>query len=295
MIHNIEGEFGKVRTFFHLPTQTAKSVFNYSTSAGWHLCNEKYRICRENGLESYIVFLTVAGCGKIRIADESFDLQENFVCIIPIYTPHEYYVQTGGSWEFYWLHINGISASEILEHIIKNYGYIIPAGLGAIEILSRIEDLIFIKSINKPSFEAQASSIISDIVHDLIIGLQDKENSHINEKDSVRKLMKYLETNFKEKISIKEICQSMFVSAAHLTRLYKEKTGFTPYEYLMRYRIMKSKELLLYTDFNLKEIALMTGFCTSSNYISQFKALEATTPDRFRKLTKTHLTDRLEL
>jgi AraC-like DNA-binding protein len=45
---------------------------------------------------------------------------------------------------------------------------------------------------------------------------------------------------------------------------------------------MKSKELLLYTDLNLREIAAKTGFCHASNYISLFKAQEAITPDQFR-------------
>jgi AraC-like DNA-binding protein len=282
MLQNMEGDFGKVRVISHLPTQTARSVYNFTTSAGWHLCNDSYRVCREEGLDSFLIFFTLHGCGQLHMNNVLLHLSENTTAIIPPGLAHEYFVAPGDRWEFYWLDANGLSAAQILRHLVSTCGFLFPSGAHAGDICREIEDLLFYKSTANPAFEVHASDLISSILHQLMIGMQETENSNINEKAAVKQLLKYLETNYCDKISIQELSESWFISSAHLSRLFKVKTGYTPYEYLLHYRIMKSKELLLYTDLNLVEIARRTGFRYASNYICQFKARESSTPDQFR-------------
>lgn len=282
IIHNIEGDYGKVRTFFHTPSPLAKSIFDYSTSAGWHRCNDKYVVTRENGVEDYILFITVSGRGRLTLHNCAFTMTNEHIVIIPKNAPHEYGVPPGETWEFYWMHVGGASADAMLAHIVDSYGCFLAAEPIAGNICRNIEDLVLVNNIQRPSCEAQASLLISNILHCLLIHLQDAEMDALDQKDAVRALLKTIETNFNAKLSIKDISSSLYMSSAHLGRLVKKRTGYTPYEYLLHYRIMKSKELLLYTDYGMKEIAKKTGFCSASNYIHQFKATESVTPEKFR-------------
>lgn len=283
-MYSVDGDFGKVRLASHLPMQTAISVMNYMTAAGWHLCNDKYRISLDAGCcSTWLIFITLRGCGQMKVGDSGFTLSENTVGIIPANAAREYFVPANGEWEFYWMHFGGVWAAAVMEHILACYGHVLITGAVQSAIVSGIEELLFMKSAGTPSFEARASQVIANILHGLLIGLQEERRGGTKDRDCVKDLMNHMEVNFARKVSIEAVSKSLFVNSAHLTRLFKAKTGFTPYEYLLRYRIMKSKELLLYTDLNVKEIAVKTGFPHVSNFIGKFKSLESITPGEFRK------------
>ena len=54
-------------------------------------------------------------------------------------------------------------------------------------------------------------------------------------------------------------------------------------EYLNYVRITKSEILLATTDLSMTDIAMKTGFSTSSYFIQQFKQVKNMSPKKFRK------------
>lgn len=284
-MYSVDGDFGKVRTVSFLTTQRARSVFNYVSSAGWHRCNDRYRIRREGGINTHLMFFTVSGCGEMTIVDRRYSLPQKTVAIIPAEVAHEYYVPECGEWEFYWMHFGGVSVDLMLDYLIAEYGYVIATDGLTDELCAFMEDLLFMKTMNRSSFDARLSHVVSQILHHLIIGLEEKRRAGVLESDAVKRLIQYLQTNYSSRISIEAVSRSLYLNSAYLTRRFKAQTGYTPYEYLTRYRIMMAKELLLYTEMSVKEIAVKTGFPYPSNFITQFKALESMTPGAFRRHT----------
>ena len=57
-------------------------------------------------------------------------------------------------------------------------------------------------------------------------------------------------------------------------------------DYLNEYRISKAVTLLINTDKNITEIAEMTGFSTTSYFISRFRQKMGITPFQFRSTEK---------
>lgn len=286
MPYSVDGDFGRVRLISHLPTQAARNALSYTTSAGWHRCNEKYRIGVNAGAcDSWLLFFTVGGCGHFRLDGNLTELTGNTVAVMPPFTPCEYNVPPGGLWEFYWIHVDGTAVSAMLQHITASFGNVFPIGAALAGMASSVEELLFLKGTGSPCFEARASRIISAMLHDILLELTDRERAGAKERDAVREMIRLLETNYAGKVSIDRASRSLYVNPAHMTRLFRARTGFTPYEYLLRYRIIKSKELLLYTDKSVKEIAAQTGFAQVSNFISRFRAQESVTPAEFRRRT----------
>lgn len=74
------------------------------------------------------------------------------------------------------------------------------------------------------------------------------------------------------------------MSTTHFSRVFKQQTGFSPYDYVLMMRLNKAKELLLKTDMYIAEIAYETGFNSEANFVYCFKNIEGISPGKFRKL-----------
>lgn len=275
-MYEVDGEFGQVRLMGHLPTQTALRHYHYATAAGWHLCNEKYRVLAD-ACDTWLLLLTTGGGGYLRLQGREHGLRAGFAAIIAPDQAREYGVPPGGSWEFYWIHCGGLG-TPLLQHL-QAVGPVFPMGERQREIGAAVEELMMLKNRQAPQFEVHASRIVGEVLHELLLGY---EPGRAAPREAVRRLMSRLETGYWLPLSLKTISGELYLNPAHLSRLFKAQTGVTPQEYLKRLRIMKAKEMLRYTEWSVGEIARRAGFAHPSNFIHQFHRAEGVTPTQYR-------------
>lgn len=70
----------------------------------------------------------------------------------------------------------------------------------------------------------------------------------------------YLEKHYMEQIDLKTLSKMFYISQNQLIRVFQEQFGYTPYEYLKRYRLLKACELLEQTCRPIGEIAHLIRF-----------------------------------
>lgn len=70
----------------------------------------------------------------------------------------------------------------------------------------------------------------------------------------------------------------------HLSHLFSSVTGTTIEQYHITQRIEKVKELLVYDELSLSEIAHRYGFSSVAHLSSQFKKVTGLTPSHFKHL-----------
>ena len=102
----------------------------------------------------------------------------------------------------------------------------------------------------------------------------------------VEKAVNYIEMNFAEDISIEEMAGKIHVHPSHLMRAFKKEKGITISNYRNHRRIREAKQLILYSDLSMTEIAIMTGFNNSQYFSKFFKEAEGVTPVEFKKSKK---------
>lgn len=79
-------------------------------------------------------------------------------------------------------------------------------------------------------------------------------------------------------------CASMIgISSRHLSRVFKEKLGVSPMDYIMTKRLLMAKRLLTDTHLKITDIALASGFGSLSRFNTAFKKHYTLTPSAMRK------------
>jgi AraC family transcriptional regulator len=82
----------------------------------------------------------------------------------------------------------------------------------------------------------------------------------------------------------KQIEQKVGVDYHQLTTLFSETEGTTIEKYIILQRIEKVKELLVYNELNLSEIAFKTGYSSVQHLSTQFKKVTGLTPSHFKAI-----------
>ena len=73
---------------------------------------------------------------------------------------------------------------------------------------------------------------------------------------------------------------------ASLSKLFSSVEGITIEKYQLKQKIEKVKELIVYNELNLSEIAIQLNYSSVAHLSSQFKKETGRTPTAFRKLEK---------
>lgn len=74
----------------------------------------------------------------------------------------------------------------------------------------------------------------------------------------------------------------------YLTQLFSQLESTTIEQYFIQLKIEKVKELLLYDELSLKEIAFRLNYSSVAHLSTQFKKITGMTPTAFKQLTLPH-------
>jgi AraC-like DNA-binding protein len=72
-------------------------------------------------------------------------------------------------------------------------------------------------------------------------------------------------------LTVSGIAQAVYMTPYHFTRLFKESTGQSPYQYVVEARVRKAKELLTTGKFTIIDVAHRVGFADQSHLTRHFK------------------------
>lgn len=101
-------------------------------------------------------------------------------------------------------------------------------------------------------------------------------------KNAVSETINYINLNFENDITNKNIAKLVGYHPYHLNRLFLKHTGQSIHKYVLTRRIEEAKRLLLNSTLNLTDIAERVGFNSTSHFSSYFKQVVGLSPYRYR-------------
>ena len=98
----------------------------------------------------------------------------------------------------------------------------------------------------------------------------------------LKQAINYINDNLDQKIKLDDVAKLIDISQYYFCHLFKESTGIAPYQYVLKQRVEKAKELTKQRKLPLAEIAFECGFSSQSQMTQHFRRSVGITPKVYR-------------
>lgn len=118
---------------------------------------------------------------------------------------------------------------------------------------------------------------------------KDKINFYGDINKITPEILKYIEENYKKKITLRELASSSFYNPSYFSRIFKECFGKTLTEYINEKRLNAAIKLISETNESIEHIIYQVGYSDRKQFYKSFKGFTGMTPDGYRTKSKNSL------
>jgi len=130
--------------------------------------------------------------------------------------------------------------------------------------------------------QSVSMQLVIQLIREISSNQRLSESQLIPDFEYVKKAIEYMEAYYNTNITIEDICKVIHVSQYHFIRMFNEKIGLTPHEYLLTIRIQKAKLLLQKRECSIAECAKQCGFINQGHFSSVFKKYTGVPPSVYK-------------
>ena len=228
-----------------------------------------------------IYYITDGEC-EIKIEDTVYQGIKGRMFFIPSQTKHSFYHINDNYIIKYWLHFE-IKAWD--DQLFKNLG--LPYYIDVKEdeqIISHFDDIFKQAKENSLASAFRLKAGILSLLSDYI-ALADQKHISIREENHSEfySVISYINENLQNKLTIDDLSDRMHMHPNYFIRLFKNRMGTTPLNYINKLRMERAKSLLENTNLPISEIMFQVGFQDLSSFSNFFKHYSGYNPKIFRK------------
>lgn len=126
-------------------------------------------------------------------------------------------------------------------------------------------------------------SVINNLVSIINRQIKEADQQHRQEQNyKLESITEYIHENYYKNISIHQLSTHFGLNESQLKAHFKKHFNTTIYQYIIDYRIVNSKHLLLNTHYCINEISYKCGYENTSSFIRVFKNKVGISPEKFR-------------
>ncbi len=165
-----------------------------------------------------------------------------------------------------------IRCKIMVKEILRNLGlHFIVVDLGEVEIMEIIS--------------AEQRKILTKALTDIGLELMDDKRSILIEriKNAVVEMVHHSDTELRVNFSL-YLSEKLNYDYTYMANLFSEVQGTTIEHFIIAHKIEKIKELIIYDELNITEIAWKMNYSSVAHLSNQFKKATGLSPSHFKKL-----------
>jgi transcriptional regulator GlxA family with amidase domain len=141
-----------------------------------------------------------------------------------------------------------------------------------------------------------ASSVAEQFIYNRIRGPQAPQRLSTTQKfalrhPKLRRLTELLDSQLERRVDVGELARVSKLSTRQVHRLFKTHLGMSPQAYHRKLRLQRARDMLRQTELTVVEIAMASGFSSSSDFSRVYRRVFQQSPQRDR--AAVYVLDRL--
>ena len=170
-------------------------------------------------------------------------------------------------------------SSDYIDTMLISYG--ISSGVYRADVLKYFERMYETAKSDAP--EEEKILVVADSIHKIILKIAAAKPS---EDKLCSKIESKLLTSIYKNADLNDIAADLFISRAHLIRVFKQNKGITPYQFLLNEKIKIAKALLSTTEMSIKSISDKLCFADEHYFSHLFKQKTGLSPLKYKATKK---------
>lgn len=171
-------------------------------------------------------------------------------------------------------HIEALNAAPFSLPVSVALEHLLNAGLALGKVL--------------PTTQARRAPLVSLATTALVLYLEEARARGImgttaREHPVVAHARSYMQQRLREPLTLQDLAHAADVSPEHLVRLFRRQTGMTPFQHLWAERLRVGVHLLEHTGLPIKEVAVLSGFCSFPHFSRSIRAAMGVSPTEVRR------------
>jgi AraC-like DNA-binding protein len=203
---------------------------------------------------------------------------------------HTFYIADEKTpWIYAWVEFDGLKARELVTQAGLSFNYPIYTSKNSEEREKMKDELLAIVR-RKDSHPLSTVGHLYLFMSALIASssLRKKVTGGSLRDFYIRESLTFIEQHYQDEISVEDIAAFCSLDRSYLGKVFRSVLNTSPQDFLIRFRINKSCELMKITDRTISEISSMVGYPNQFNFSRAFKHIMGKSPREWRNENKLH-------
>ena len=99
----------------------------------------------------------------------------------------------------------------------------------------------------------------------------------------LKRVLEYIDANVGRNIALSELAGVVDMSLYYFAVLFRQSTGLSPHQYVLKQRVKRAKELLRNPKLSVLDVSISVGFEQQNNFARAFRRVIGVSPTQFRR------------
>ena len=226
------------------------------------------------------------GSARFLIGDNAYEVRAGDLLVFNSGVVHDELSDSPfGSW---CIAVGGLRLPGLLENALipENAAPVHPMGAELPDLRALYNIMFRYLTTDRPDCEAFCHRLMLALL-DRVLTISGSASLRVPSNPEPASLGKqvqdYIDAHFSEPLTLQQLGEALHASPYYLAHAFKEASGYSPRQYLLRRRIGEAQNLLISTDLPIARIAEMVGYDTQNYFDQQFSKHTGMPPRKFRQ------------
>jgi AraC-like DNA-binding protein len=195
---------------------------------------------------------------------------------------HRYRPDPNNGWKEHWVELDGWVVRRLIEEGVINSRQCVFQSVessGVAELFKKLHALLTgRRQYTVPELANTAHELLG-----LCTELPNAAKTPSRITGLVRRAEEHLVEHQSENVNLEALAKKLGVGYSYFRRIFREQTGLSPWQYLLRSRLARARRIMTSGEETLASIAETAGFGSAFHLSSAFKKAHGVSPEIWRK------------